>query len=110
MMYDIRQSRATRNPSDWRGTPGISAARTDERDLVADSIGPWISEGTDVFYKLRIHYVNCEMASVVFPDINDRIKANMLEMIYVINLAEILILWRQSCRAGVWTFVHIWTN
>ena len=49
VMYDIRQSRATRKPSDWRGAPGISAVRTGMRDLVADSVGSWISEGTDVF-------------------------------------------------------------
>ena len=36
VMYDIRQSRATRKLSDWRGAPEISAGRTGVRDLVAD--------------------------------------------------------------------------
>ena len=42
------------------------------RDRVADRVGQEISEGTDVFYVLIIHHVNCEMASVVSPNISDR--------------------------------------
>ena len=39
VMYDIRQSHATRKLSDWRGASEISAVRTDVRDLVADGVG-----------------------------------------------------------------------
>ena len=36
VVYDIRQPRATRKLSDWRGASEISAGRTGVRDLVAD--------------------------------------------------------------------------
>ena len=35
-MYDIRQSRAPRRLSDWRGASEVSAGRTGVRDRVAD--------------------------------------------------------------------------
>ena len=35
-MYDSRQSRAPRKPSDWRGASEVSAGRTGVRELVAD--------------------------------------------------------------------------
>ena len=35
-MYDIRQSRALRRLSDWRGASEVSAVRTGVRDRVAD--------------------------------------------------------------------------
>ena len=38
VMYDIRQSRATRQPSDWRGASEISAGRTGGWDLVAGEL------------------------------------------------------------------------
>ena len=38
-MYDIRQLRATRKLSDWRGASEISAGRTGVRDLVAGELG-----------------------------------------------------------------------
>ena len=44
VMYDIRQSRATRKLSDLRGASEISARRTGVRDLVADGVGQYISE------------------------------------------------------------------
>ena len=36
VVYDIRQSRATRKLTDWSGASEISAERTGVRDLVAD--------------------------------------------------------------------------
>ena len=39
VMYDIKQSRATRKLSDWRGASEISAGRTGVRDLVAERVG-----------------------------------------------------------------------
>ena len=42
VMYDIRQSRATRKPSDWRGATEISAGRTGVRDLVG--WGSWVGD------------------------------------------------------------------
>ena len=53
VMYDIRQSRATRKLSDWRGASEISAGRTGVRDLVAERVGQEISERTDVFCDVK---------------------------------------------------------
>ena len=39
VMYGIRQSRAMRKLSDWRGASEISAGRTGVRDLVAEGVG-----------------------------------------------------------------------
>ena len=36
VMYDIRQSRATRKPSDWRGATEVSTGGTGVGGLVAD--------------------------------------------------------------------------
>ena len=53
VMYDIRQSRATRKLSDCRGVSQISAGRTGVRDIVADGVGQEISERTDVFCDVK---------------------------------------------------------
>ena len=53
VMYDIRQSRATRKLSDWRGASEISAWRTGVRELVAGGVGQEISERTDVFCNVK---------------------------------------------------------
>ena len=50
VMYDIRQSRATRKLSDWRGASDISAGRTGVRDLVAERVGQEISERTSIIF------------------------------------------------------------
>ena len=39
VMYGIRQSRAMRKLSDWRGASEISAGQTGVQDLVAEGVG-----------------------------------------------------------------------
>ena len=53
VMYDIRQSRATRKPSDWRGETEVSAGPTGVGGLVAGGVGQEISERTDVFCDVK---------------------------------------------------------
>ena len=53
VMYDIKQSRATRKLSDWRGASEISAGQTGVRDLVAGGVGQESSEQTDVFCDVK---------------------------------------------------------
>ena len=53
VMYDIRQSRATSKPSDWRGATEVSAGLIGVGGLVAGGVGQEISERTDVFCDVK---------------------------------------------------------
>ena len=53
VMYDIRQSRATKKLSDWRGASEISAGRTGVRDLVAEELGRRFQSEQTCFVMLR---------------------------------------------------------
>ena len=53
VMYDIRQSRATRKLSDWRVASENSSGQTGVRDLVAGGVGQEISERKDTFCDVK---------------------------------------------------------
>ena len=53
VMYDIRQSRVPRKPSDWRGATEVSAGPTGVGGLVVDRVGQEISEQTDLFCDVK---------------------------------------------------------